>query len=423
MKKDRRGHGSEGDAAGVDAQRRELLRMALAGSVMGGLGLQASVGQAQLPPAAKGGGLVFADGFELRARPPAWMASIPVGQIGAIANTAPAAYTDAVNGFTSSGNILNAFSGFHIVGAAKVRLFGGGHNDYSGNEVLDLDLAADTPALRTFCAPTPLGSRVPAVVWQGTPPDARMNVPHTYDSGIWSPALGRSLWFGQSSPWNAGGTLPGGGQTFSLIEATARWAQPGSADDLGPAPGGVCAARDNAGNLYGCSFQRVHRYTPGSGWSEFVNNGALAWNRFGALLYDSRRNRLLRIGDLGAARYFTIDCTSAAVVNLASLLTGSAADLALLNARTSVDTTGGDYNPDLDAFVIPVGLGAEMLLINASTWAVSRMTPPAASGSVPNASGYPGLGVWGRIKYVPDLGGMAYWPTGNGNLWFWRTRS
>ena len=70
MKKGRRGQGSEGDAAGVDAQRRELLRMALAGSVMGGLGLQASVGQAQFPPAATGGDTVFADGFEPRGPAP-----------------------------------------------------------------------------------------------------------------------------------------------------------------------------------------------------------------------------------------------------------------------------------------------------------------------------------------------------------------
>ena len=70
MKKGRRGQGCEGDAAGVDAQRRELLRMALAGSVMGGLGLQASVGQAQFPPAATGGDTVFADGFEPRGPAP-----------------------------------------------------------------------------------------------------------------------------------------------------------------------------------------------------------------------------------------------------------------------------------------------------------------------------------------------------------------
>jgi hypothetical protein len=56
--------------AGVDPQRRELLRAALAGSVIGGLGLQAGVGQAQFPPAATGGGLLFADGFELRSSGP-----------------------------------------------------------------------------------------------------------------------------------------------------------------------------------------------------------------------------------------------------------------------------------------------------------------------------------------------------------------
>ena len=354
---------------------------------------------------------------------PSWLQPVPVGQMAAIANSSPASYTDSTNGFTSSSNVLNAFSGFHVVKGRKLRLFGGGHNDYSGNEVLDLDLSANTPALTTFCAPTPVGSRVPAVVWQGTAPNAKMNVPHTYDGAIWSPALERSLWLGQSSPWNSGGGVAGGDRTFSLIEATGAWAQPGSGDDLGACPGGRSAARDTAGNIYTCSAQRIHKFTPGSGWSELVNSGLLNWNGFGVLLYDSLRNRLFRLGDLGAARYFTIECAGGAVANVAGLLTGSGADLTLLSDRTSIDSPGADYNPDLDAYVVPTGAANEFLLIDAGTWAVSRVVIPTVAGSVPNVAGYPSLGVFGRIKYVPDLGGMAYWPDGNSSCWFWRTKN
>jgi hypothetical protein len=64
VKKDKQGRRSEGAVAGVDPQRRELLRMALAGSVMGGFGLPAGVGLAQQQPVPRGSDVLFVDGFE-----------------------------------------------------------------------------------------------------------------------------------------------------------------------------------------------------------------------------------------------------------------------------------------------------------------------------------------------------------------------
>lgn len=352
---------------------------------------------------------------------PTWLSSVPVGQIVEISGTSPASYTDAVNGFTSDSLILNAYSGFHIASDATVRLFGGGHTDYSGNEVLDVDLTADAPAIATFSAPTPSGSRVAGGVWQGTAPNAKMNSSHTFDYAIWSPDLGRSLWLGQSSPWDAAGGVSGSDRTFSLIEATGLWAQPGSGDDLGSCPGGISSARDSAGNIYTTGGQHIYKYTVGSGWSDWVNNGALNWNGFGALVYDSTRDKLLRIGDLGTPRYYTIACSDGTVTDVSGSLSGVAGDLSLLDARTQIDTTGAAYDVANDRYVVPTGNGNEFLLINAGTWAVTKTSPTPVAGAVPNCSGYPTTGVWGRVKYVPALGGVAYWPTGASNLWFWRT--
>jgi hypothetical protein len=352
---------------------------------------------------------------------PTWLSSVPVGQIVEISGTSPASYTDAVNGFTSDSLILNAYSGFHIASDATVRLFGGGHTDYSGNEVLDVDLTADAPAIATFSAPTPSGSRVAGGVWQGTAPNAKMNSSHTFDYAIWSPDLGRSLWLGQSSPWDAAGGVSGSDRTFSLIEATGLWAQPGSGDDLGSCPGGLSSARDSAGNIYTTGGQHIYKYTVGSGWSDWVNNGALNWNGFGALVYDSTRDKLLRIGDLGTTRYYTIACSDGTVTDVSGSLSGVAGDLSLLDARTQIDTTGAAYDVANDRYVVPTGNGNEFLLINAGTWAVTKTSPTPVAGAVPNCSGYPTTGVWGRVKYVPALGGVAYWPTGASNLWFWRT--
>lgn len=70
MKKDTPDHGSEGDKAAPDPQRRELLRVALAGSVLGGLGLTPLAGRAHAGPMGTGSDRMFADGFEARSAPP-----------------------------------------------------------------------------------------------------------------------------------------------------------------------------------------------------------------------------------------------------------------------------------------------------------------------------------------------------------------
>ena len=111
MKVGRRGQGCEGDTAGIDPQRRELLRMALAGSVMGGLGLQASVGHALPPPAAKGDGLVFADGFEPRSPAP----GTPITTLRLVSATAQTAPWTAMQAFRE-GDVPAGFS-VTVIGA------------------------------------------------------------------------------------------------------------------------------------------------------------------------------------------------------------------------------------------------------------------------------------------------------------------
>lgn len=367
--------------------------------------------------AATSGGGVFAGIADL----PSWRAGLTNGVWKELSGTAPSSHTTAVGGAVSA-NIMDAYSGIHVAGNDDdLVIWGGRHNNYSGNEVLGLLLWADTPAIRTICEPTAVGDRGTGVVWWGTAPNQKPAVPHTYDSGVYSAALGRHIWIGQSSPGGepsgSSGALSGGDRMFSMVASTGVWVQ--LADDLGaiPSGSGKSVARDTTGHIYTLAQDRCHKYTVGSGWAELVFSGDLHTSGLTALTYDSLRDRLLRLS-CDEIRFLTIDCTAGTVVDRTASLSGSGSVVADLTALVGLDSPGVCYDPDNDRFIVPNGTAGQFYAINASTWAVTLVNPSTASGTVPDKAVGSSSGIFGRVKYVPRLKGVAYYPAGSSNCWF-----
>jgi hypothetical protein len=347
---------------------------------------------------------------------PTWLQSVPVGQWVELADTKVSLFTDTWG--TSNRGVLDDYSGVIIQPYESVVIMrGGGHAGYQGNEVLGINLRANAPAIYTLNEPTPVGSRTPTdgtAVWFGSLPNQKPNVPHTYDYGIYSARLGHAVWNGMVSVYGgAGGTLSS--DMFSLKWSDKSWVQTNDGAYLGAGQGGLSLGMDKNGALYSAPGQTLRKYTPGSGWTTVVNDAALNWNGYGPLIYDSKRDRFLRLGDLITARYFTIT-SSGTVTNVAGSLSGS---VSALNAVCSTGGQTGLYDPHNDRYLVPAGSGSTLYAIDPVTWVVSTISPTTVSGTVPNVA-FPANGLNGRFKYVPGLMGAVYLPDGTANAWFLR---
>jgi hypothetical protein len=104
---------------------------------------------------------------------------------------------------------------------------------------------------------------------------------------------------------------------------------------------------------------------------------------------------------------------------VAASITGAGADLSEFNTLAGVDTLGGCYAPPIDSYIFPNGVGSTHFRLHANTWALTKATPAALSGTVPNKWS-PADGLFGKVKWVDLLGGWVHAPQGNSNLWFYR---
>src|SRR6266849_7084854 len=109
-------------------------------------------------------------------------------------------------------NVINAWNG-GIADTARNRLiiWGGGHNNYAGNEIYSLDLAANPPALTRLTDPSPINSdpdSCPAALSDGKP-----NSRESFNGLVYMPHVDRMFVFNGALACPNG---LGGGDTWTL---------------------------------------------------------------------------------------------------------------------------------------------------------------------------------------------------------------
>ena len=141
-----------------------------------------------------------------------------------------------------------------------LRLMGGGHADYAGNELPEIGLAVERPAWRLEMPPTPrIGGDDGEA--RNTYPDGRPRSSHTYNQVCW---VGADFYLMQGSQWRSG----------------------------------------NAGN-------RLFRYRAGV-WTDLGVNPHASWIQLGALCHDEQRHQLLWLGYTNAAPMVSYDIATGA---------------------------------------------------------------------------------------------------------------
>ncbi len=321
----------------------------------------------------------------------------------------------------------------------------GGHNDWYGNEVMYIDLADNAPEWVEQLASTSYDTT--AFIAAGKPASARhysassrLSGQHSYYAWQMIERQNRAVrCYSGSVSSGAGSGFPDmdgydvtvadgvngtdAAGTFPAVDSsTPSFGTQGPATCKDPSTECIYLFKDNGK----CRKFTPNASTPGGSWADAGSNPPAGFTGYlAASAFDSSRGRILIAScpfphASNDTRFWTFDTSDNSYTE--QTLTGSAAaDLVAASA-----SPGMVYVPSLDAYLMRLhGSGGTVYKINASTWAVTTIST-TGGGSVPATfdlaadSHATYENVYSRWLYVPDYGGIVYYPAYTSNLWFLR---
>lgn len=311
-------------------------------------------------------------------------------------------------------------------------LFGGGHADYSGNDVLGISLREDRPAWRVLRGPTlppdpklwGIGPASPHKgVWWDTHylPDGRPASRHSGKALQFVDRDDRLMSFYDAVAYGTSNTSGGHVDGFRFRDRdwdpAGRWAPlPQRYQTTYP-----WTAKDpRSEDVYVATGHAIHRWSRADG--RFTPIGTrYAWSIDQAIAgVDAERDRLLVIGVWNDQ-----DRTTAQVVQIASgtssFVSLAGPHAASLPGPRRLAVSGFDWCPHLRRFVLLPDDG-HTYTIDPASFEVDRL--PVTGRPPPKDSRYAheyGSGVYGRFRYVPELGGFVYLANWSEDLWFLKT--
>jgi hypothetical protein len=297
----------------------------------------------------------------------------------------------------------------------------GGHADYSGNEVYEIDLTTEHPRWKLLRAPTPaediLKSDYTRKIYNYYYRDGRPASTHTYYALQYLPSRHAIFMFGRGSMWGTGNESSWKTDAFSIAQSD--WQPAGtwpSADDEkhGQVLGASICKNPNTDEVYVAVPSGVVRFDPRSGrfdvLARWLDNSSAVTTRPCAV--DTRRNRLVYFGD--AYRRpdggLVLDIKHGILSRIR--FDGSAA------AEVSKGKSNyAWYEPESDRFLLKTSASGTVLAIDPETF-VATPVSTLNGDQVPDAMN----GVQSRWQRMPALGGYAYYPRSGSGVWFLATR-
>jgi hypothetical protein len=341
---------------------------------------------------------------------PAWRQGVAVGEWRQVAGTALASAPRAVvvGGNTGAISKVIAWNGFSIDtrDSSIYSVANGGHHDYAGNEVNRIRLTDSAPAWAEPRPATPTSQLVDSATHYA---DGRPTSRHTFYGTVLNERRGRAMVLG-GSQWGNGFMFPTmDGFNLSSSDWDAARTYPNTMADFNVGMACAVTEQKSTGDIYTFANYAVMRWSNASNaWTRLLANTPV-YGQYAASALDTRRNRILVAGGLTNDRgLFDI------ATNTMQTVTFSGPNASAMSGDTG---NGLVYDPALDAYLLrKPGAGATLYRINAQTFAVDTV-PNTNGASIPSATN----GVWTRFLYVPQLKGVVYFPSYDGNFWFLRT--
>jgi hypothetical protein len=321
---------------------------------------------------------------------------------------------------------INAWNGL----AADIhtnRLFSaanGGHADYSGNGVYEIDLSADSPRWKMLRAPTPeaeiVASNGSKGIFYDYYLDGRPSSTHTYYALQFLASRNAIFKFGAGSLWGTGNEANWKIDGFSLSDKD--WHPPGTWPEVTPGSRKAVTASSICMDpvtevVYVAAPDALRSFEPASGevtkLARWVENSTAVRAR--ACAVDPVRGKIVYFGDGYRAP------TGGLVYDMRSKkLTRMRFSGELASQITSRKHHFAWYDPALDRFLLKTNVRDKLYAIHPETYAVEQVKTKGGD-SLPNAVN----GVHTRWQRLPGLGGYAYYPrSGSGpetGVWFLAT--
>ena len=329
------------------------------------------------------------------------------------AGSAAAPGDDPTDAFASSNRRLS-YSGMGLRNCEIILAAGGGHQDYSGNEVTSLDLSQDAPAWVLRSAASPASAISMDVPYYA---DGKPSPRHTYWSTIWSEQHNRLMLHYTRFVWGKGVSFDNS-NGFNLDTNT--WDPQGT---WGKGFTGGCA--DAQGNVYamGIGYFSLNKWTSATGVWSTVATYAEAIN-VNPVVFDPTRGHLFALawgdgqGDGTGLNAIKISGNTKTVIsfNASAALTQFKSDAPIYSAM--------EYDPVNDQYLFYEGAAGRTGRVyvvkpnNTAVWDLSILSLGAGS-VLPDAA--VGAGVFNRFKYVPALRGFVLMSSGPSNVYFMRT--
>lgn len=306
------------------------------------------------------------------------------------------------------------------VAQGKLFVWGGGHNDYGGNEVYTFDLGTWTWTRVTdpsnyVAYPCGYAEPVgPCVTVDDTPVSA-----HSYEGINFIPALGQ-FWVGGGAVYSTAGGFGAQSAVFNL--ATTSWTM---LPDM-PFAGSVISAWDpvsqkmliilGSGSSPGGEF---FSYDPASDAYENVSSPNWSVSSSGDFDFDTRQFVLYdrsRPDDVYVYDLSGIDLSPDVAVPWSrfdyrpTFMDGSPF------APTLKDATGMVYMPTRRLYVLWDGASSDVWTLDPATWSWQQITA-LNSGPTPSAQSQ---GPYGRWRYLPEYGVFLAYDNIDENPWIYK---
>ncbi|HOX06499.1 MAG TPA: kelch repeat-containing protein [Planctomycetota bacterium] len=291
---------------------------------------------------------------------------------------------------SGAANVIDPWSG----GAFDTKrdqliVWGGGHGDYSGNEIYTFSL--NTLKWTRVNNPSQPPAKDTAYAADGGPCSR-----HTYNYVQYLPAVDRFVSFGGAGFWQSGQT--GTNHTDAFDFETRKWSKLADVPERAFGIGAFSAVDPNTGHAWqhgaGGKCLCLAEYLPdknawvarGGQWTEGEND--FSYNLTAAV--DSKRKLFVACGG-GAMWTWNIAAEGA--------LKGAKLETSGDNAIVKAASPGFEYHAKSDRMVAWSG-GADVYLLNMDTKAWTKVAPSPGNTVTPTAAAK--WGTFGRFRYSPN---------------------
>lgn len=336
---------------------------------------------------------------------PAYLASAdPLEWVQAAAAPSAGGLAPAVAGsMGTQSNMVNAWCGA-FVHAGRFHIHGGGHSDYGGNEIGDADLLHDSPAFDLLIERTPVDDLLGGSNYYA---DGNPTSRHTYYAMFVVEIGGvpRMLRFNGWMGFAYNGVPVGGDADVRTEDVdgfnldTNEW-EPGAYGPVTTITGSEtsCAQDPTTGDVYAWhgANNTIQKYTVATDSCAQVADLSGTEGAGAAMVYDAVNSRLVRFAGRASHKCTYWDGSSKVTP---TLIGPDEADISGLSGDNHGWGIAHDTQRNIAWLLSPA---LDLYRIRLDDFYVEKVTTTGETLTSPTNQ------IWGRLKYIPEVDGIAY---------------